>query len=501
MNNSRKNKKCKKIKNNSIEKNSLNQQERGNMANKLFGTDGIRGQANSDRLSVQKVLKLAQAVGVVFKKTKPVPDGVLKQNNSFSQDMDQKRPVVVVGKDTRISGDMLEAALCAGLNSIGYDVYKIGVMPTPAVSSSVPYFKAAFGVMISASHNPYADNGIKLFGPDSFKMTDEMISQVEELFFQESLDAYLAGPDEIGRIFEKDYSEEYIRRLIHSLGEGASFKGIKAAVDCANGAQSDLAEKVFRRLGAEVFVVNNRPTGININEQCGATHPESISKAVTELGVDVGLAFDGDADRLIMADETGKVADGDQLIGALALEMQKSGQLSSTSVVATVMSNLGLEEELKKHGLFLQRTQVGERYVVEKMRQIKAQVGGESSGHLVLLDYTSSGDGLLAALHICKAIVDLGKKASQVMHCFQPFPQVMKNVRAKDKEEVKKILQSQKVKEALQTAQEALDKKGRLIIRESGTEPIIRIMVEAEDAELVESQSSFLFDVMSGELS
>ena len=475
------------------------------MVNKLFGTDGMRGKANSYPLTVQTAMKLAQAAGAVFKEEEALADKAettVSERDEASCEMSAagRRPVVIVGKDTRISCDMLEAALCAGLNSVGYDVYRVGVLPTPAVSSAVPFFHAAFGMMISASHNPYADNGIKLFGPDSFKLTDEETAKIEELLFKESLEEYLAGADEIGRTFDKDYSDEYIGRLINSLGEGASLKGMKIAVDCANGAQSALAGEVLRRLGAEAFILNDRPTGMNINEGCGATHPEYISEAVKRLGADVGLALDGDADRLIMADETGKVADGDQLIGALALELKEAGLLSSDTVVATVVSNMGLEEELKKYGLSLQRTKVGERYVVEEMRRIKAQVGGESSGHLVLLDYASSGDGLLAALHICKGMARTKQKASQKLHFFTPFPQVTKNVRASNKEEVKKILQAPKVQEALRASEQALEGKGRLIIRESGTEPLIRIMVESKDAALVESQSSFLSEVMSKEL-
>jgi phosphoglucosamine mutase len=432
------------------------------MTRRYFGTDGVRGRANAGVMSAEMVLKIGMAAGNLYRRG-------------------AHRHRVVIGKDTRLSGYMIEQALTAGLLAAGMDVFLFGPVPTPAVAMLTRSMRADLGVMISASHNPYHDNGIKIFGPDGYKLSDE-----QELEIEKRLDnaALLTPADsaEIGRAKRiEDSQARYIEFAKRTFPKDLSLDGLRIVIDTANGASYKVAPTALWELGAETIQIGNDPNGMNINEKCGSTAPQAMCEKVRETRADIGIALDGDADRVIIADERGNVIDGDQLMALIATAWQERGQLQGGGLVATVMSNLGLERYLSSRQLSLARTRVGDRYVVEHMRSNGFNVGGEQSGHIVLSDFSTTGDGLLAALQVLAEVVRLGKPVSEVCKIFEPVPQVLRSVRFKSG----KPLDDNKVKSAVAAAESRLGKSGRLVIRASGTEPLIRVMAEGDDESLV----------------
>ncbi|MCW2282386.1 phosphoglucosamine mutase [Rhodoblastus acidophilus] len=434
------------------------------MSRKFFGTDGIRGLANKV-ITPELALKVGQAAGIVF------------QNNG------DYRHRVVIGKDTRLSGYMIEYALVAGFTSVGMDVLLLGPMPTPAVAMLTRSMRADLGVMISASHNPYEDNGIKLFGPQGFKLSDEVEHQIEALI-ESDLGARLSGPAALGRARRvDDVRARYVEFAKHTLPRNMSFEGMRVVIDCANGASYKVAPEALWELGAEVFSLGVEPDGFNINRNVGSTAPQALAQRVRELRADIGIALDGDADRVLIVDEHGRLVDGDQLMAVVAQDWRADGKLSRPGIVATVMSNLGLERYLSSLGLSLARTPVGDRYVLEHMREHGYNVGGEQSGHMILSDYCTTGDGLVAAMQVMAVVKRRGKPVSEVCHAFDPLPQILKNVRFKGG----KPLETEAVSKVIQAAKQKLGDEGRLVIRPSGTEPVIRVMAEGDDRAIVES--------------
>ena len=429
---------------------------------KFFGTDGIRGKVNAEPMTAEIAMRVGQAAGAHF----------LRGDH---------RHRVVIGKDTRLSGYMMESAMVAGFTSVGMDVVLLGPMPTPAVAMLTRSMRADLGVMISASHNPFVDNGIKLFGPDGYKLSDEAEASIERRLKKEPA---LAKAELIGRAKRIDDARgRYVHFAKSTFPERLRLDGLKIAVDCANGAAYQVAPEALWELGAEVVPLGVEPNGTNINESCGSTHPEALSGAVVASGADIGLAFDGDADRLIVVDEQGAVVDGDQLMALIALSQSHRGELRGGAVVATVMSNLGLERRLSDDGIDLKRTKVGDRYVLEEMRSSGCNVGGEQSGHIILSDFATTGDGLLAALQVLAVLSERQRPLSEVGRVFTPLPQILKSVRFDARNG--QPLESAAVKAAIASGEAALNGKGRLLIRKSGTEPLIRVMGEGEDEALV----------------
>lgn len=436
------------------------------MTQKYFGTDGIRGRANAFPMTADIALKVAMASAIVLKKNR-----IGAQTNR-----------AVVGKDTRLSCYMLEQAMTAGFLSMGIEVVLTGPIPTPGIAMLTRSLRADLGVMISASHNSYEDNGIKLFGADGFKLDDALEAEIESLIGAD-LSNHLAAPAELGKASRlDDCLGRYAEYVKASFPKNLSLEGLKVVVDCANGAAYKVAPQVLWELEADVISLGTNPNGRNINAGCGATATDALQKAVVENKADIGIALDGDADRLIMVDETGRKIDGDQLMAALALSLKAKGQLAGDTVVATVMSNLGFERFLQGQGLKLFRTAVGDRYVVEAMRQHGYTLGGEQSGHIVLSDYATTGDGLLAALQVLAVLKEKGVKASDALKCFEPAPQILKNVRYKSG----KPMELPEVQSAINKAEARLGEAGRLLVRPSGTEPLIRVMAEGENQSLIE---------------
>ncbi|EHK58464.1 phosphoglucosamine mutase [Allomesorhizobium alhagi] len=434
------------------------------MTRRYFGTDGIRGRANKFPMTAEVAMKVGMAAGLSFQRG-------------------NHRHRVVLGKDTRLSGYMIENALVAGFCAAGMDVFLLGPIPTPAVAMLSRSLRADIGVMISASHNPYYDNGIKLFGPDGYKLSDEIEMRIEALLDQD-VDISLADADGLGRAKRVDgVHDRYIEFAKRTLPRSMSLAGLRIVIDCANGAAYKVAPAALWELGAEVITINNEPNGFNINEECGSTHPVGLSKKVHEVRADIGIALDGDADRMVIVDENGAVVDGDQIMALIAESWHQSGRLAGGGVVATVMSNLGLERFLGDTGLQLHRTQVGDRYVVEHMRAHGLNVGGEQSGHIVLSDFSTTGDGLVSALQVLACIKRQNKPVSEICKKFEPVPQLLKNVRFAGG----KPLEAAPVKAAIEDARNRLGKSGRLVIRPSGTEPLIRVMAEGDDQKLVET--------------
>lgn len=440
---------------------------------RFFGTDGIRGTANVAPMTVEVAQKLGQAAGLHFKRG-------------------DHRHSVLLGKDTRLSGYMIESAMVSGFLSAGMDVTLVGPLPTPAIAMLTRSLRADLGVMISASHNPFGDNGIKLFGPDGFKLSDQDESEIEALM-EKDLTAYLAKPEHIGRASRlNDAAGRYIESAKASFPRKLRLDGMKIVIDCANGSAYRVAPTALWELGAEVIRIGCEPNGVNINEKCGSTHPEALCAAVVKHKADLGIALDGDADRVLIADETGRLIDGDQILALIAQSWVREGRLMGNSVVATVMSNMGLERFLENLGLSLERTAVGDRYVVERMLERQANIGGEQSGHMVLTDFATTGDGLIAALQILAVLVQDGRPASEVCQLFQPFPQKLKNVRYKGA----CPLDMAEVKSRQAEVERKLAGRGRLVLRKSGTEPLVRVMAEAEDANLVDEVVDQMCDVL-----
>ncbi len=444
------------------------------MTRRYFGTDGIRGRANKFPMTAEIAMKVGMAVGLSFQRGK-------------------HRHRVVLGKDTRLSGYMIENAMVAGFCAAGMDVFLLGPVPTPAVAMLATSLRADIGVMISASHNPYHDNGIKLFGPDGYKLSDELERRIES-FLDGEVEIKLAETDALGRAKRVDgVHDRYVEFAKRTLPRSMSLSGLRVVIDCANGAGYKVAPAALWELGAEVVTINSEPNGFNINLDCGSTHPEGLAKKVHEVRADIGIALDGDADRMIIVDENGTVVDGDQIIALIADAWQQAGTLAGGGVVATVMSNLGLERYLSEIGLELHRTQVGDRYVVEHMRAHGFNVGGEQSGHIVLTDFATTGDGLVSALQVLACVKRAERPVSELCRKFEPVPQLLKNVRFSGGSP----LETASVKAAIADAHARLGKTGRLVIRPSGTEPLIRVMAEGDDEALVGSVVDGLVDVIS----
>ena len=442
------------------------------MTEKLFGTDGVRGQANSWPMTADMALRLGAAAGRYFRR-------------------DHQEHRVVIGKDTRLSGYMIEYALTAGFLSTGMNVFLLGPVPTPAVGYLTHSLRADVGVMISASHNPASDNGIKFFGPDVFKLSDEAEAAITALL---EAGVPAAAPENIGRArrFE-DARGRYVEYAKTTFPSGLRLDGLRIVIDCANGAAYRTAPAVLWELGAEVIAIGVEPDGTNINAKCGSTHPEAAAKKVIETGADIGICLDGDADRLILIDETGRVADGDQIMGLIATRWAQAGKLKGNTLVSTVMSNLGLERHLAASGIALERTAVGDRYVVERMLAGGFNLGGEQSGHLVMTDHTTTGDGLIAALQFLCFMVSGNEKASALAQVFKPVPQRLVNIRyAQDTAP----LENDAVQEAIRQGEKRLEGSGRLLIRKSGTEPLIRVMGETEDVAQLDQVISSIVDAV-----
>lgn len=445
---------------------------------KLFGTDGIRGTVNAHPMTSRIAMDVAVAAGHIFRKHLT------------------HRPTVLIAKDTRLSGYQIEPAMVSGFTSAGWDVLLLGPMPTPAVAALTRSMRADMGVMLSASHNPYKDNGIKLFGPQGFKLSDEVEAQIEatvERMGQEGPEFALAEPDKLGRVRRLDGAAgRYMELVKASFPDDLRLDGMKVAVDCAHGAAYRIAPRILYELGADVIEHAVEPNGLNINEQCGATAPKGLRLKVLETGADIGLALDGDADRLIVVDEQGRVIDGDQIMALIALNMKQTGRLQGEGLVTTVMSNLGLERFLEAEGMKLERTKVGDRFVLERMKALGWNVGGEQSGHMILSDYATTGDGMVAALQVLSVMVRQERKASDVLDMFAPVPQVLKNVRFSGTNP----LETPSVQEVITAVEADFGSSGRLVIRKSGTEPLIRVMAEGDDAKAVEQAVDRICDAV-----
>ncbi len=433
------------------------------MARQYFGTDGIRGYANRFPMTPEIAMKVGMAAGLAF----------LRGDHKHR---------VVIGKDTRLSGYMLENALVAGFTAAGMDVFLLGPVPTPAVAMLTRSMRADIGVMLSASHNPYHDNGIKLFGPTGYKLSDEIEKRIESMI-DEDLTPMLAGNGDIGQATRVEgVHDRYIEFAKRTLPRNISLEGLRIVIDCSNGAAYKVAPAALWELGAEVVEIGTSPNGTNINQDCGSTSPHKLVRKVREVRADIGIALDGDADRVIIVDEKGKIINGDQLMAVVAESWNKDNRLTSGGIVATIMSNLGLERFLQSLNLSMARTAVGDRYVVEHMRAHGYNVGGEQSGHIVLSDYATTGDGLVAALQVLAVVQSEDKKVSEVCQRFEPVPQVLKNVRYKNG----KPLENKSVVDAIDHGNDVLANSGRLVIRPSGTEPLIRVMAEGDDQHLIE---------------
>jgi len=443
------------------------------MTRKLFGTDGIRGTANQHPMTAMTALMVGQAAALHFKRG-------------------DHRHRVVIGKDTRLSGYMLENALTSGFLSCGMDVVLAGPVPTPAVARLTRSLRADFGVMISASHNPFHDNGIKFFGPDGYKLSDDVEAEIEARMAT-NMAPELAAAGDIGRAKRlDDVVGRYTEYVKQTVPKGATLDGLKVVIDCANGAAYKVAPEVLWELGADVIKIGVSPNGFNINDGCGSTATDAMRTAVVAHGADIGIALDGDADRVLISDEKGNLVDGDQLMGLIGADWNRRGLLHGGSIVATVMSNLGLEKFLESRDVGLVRTPVGDRYVVEEMRARGCNVGGEQSGHLVLGDFATTGDGLVAALQVLAVLTASGKPASEACRLFDPFPQLLKNVRFSGASP----LELPEVEQAIRDAESRLQGTGRVLIRKSGTEPLIRVMAEGEDEALVNEVVGELADII-----
>ncbi len=443
---------------------------------RLFGTDGVRGATNSE-LTPELAFKLGKAGAHVLSR-------------------DKKRPVVIIGKDTRLSGDMLEDALSAGILAVGGNVIKVGVLPTPAVAYLVRDYKVDAGVVISASHNPFEYNGIKFFNGEGFKLDDDIENDIEDIILRDiDVSSHITG-DKLGRSLEAD--DDALERYAEFLKSTIStdIKGVKIVLDCANGASYKVAGKVYSELGADVAVIGSEPNGININDGCGSTHPEKLQEEVVKRGALIGMAYDGDADRLIAVDEKGRIIDGDKLICICASMMKKLGQLPHDKVTATVMSNLGFHRYMESIGCSVDVTSVGDRYVLESMLKTGCNIGGEQSGHIIFLNHTTTGDGILSSLQLMKAVMLSGRKPSELSDDIEVFPQVLRNARVKN-ENKRAYSDDKEFKKAVAEAERELKDTGRLLIRPSGTEPLVRVMIEGQDVDRITAMADSLSGMLT----
>ncbi|OEU65253.1 MAG: phosphoglucosamine mutase [Desulfovibrio sp. S3730MH75] len=448
------------------------------MSKRLFGTDGMRGQVNIFPMTPDIALKLGLACGHFFRNG-------------------NQRPKVIIGKDTRLSGYVFESALTAGLCAMGMDVFQVGPMPTPAISFLTRNMRADLGIVISASHNPFMDNGIKLFDKDGFKLPDGLEDEIAEMVLSENPNWNYPQSENVGKAAKiEDAKGRYIVYLKYSFPQKMTLKGVKLVLDCANGATYSLGH-MFEELGAEVVTIGNKPNGININDKCGSQYPEVVGQRVIEENADIGLAIDGDGDRLIVVDEKGQVLDGDQLMALCAADLMERGKLNKNMLVATVMSNMALENFMKERGGTLLRTDVGDRYVMEAMRREGAVLGGEQSGHLIFREYSTTGDGLLAALQLLRILCEKNRPLSELSGLLKLYPQSLVNVHVKRKVPFEEV---PAVQEVLKKVEEALGDKGRVLLRYSGTESVARVMVEAEDSSKVDLYTAELADVLEKHL-
>ena len=449
------------------------------MKKKLFGTDGVRGVANRDPMTVEMALKLGRAAGYIFR------DG-------------HHRHRIVIGKDTRLSGYMLECALASGICSMGVDVLLIGPIPTPGIAFITRSLRADAGIVLSASHNPYQDNGIKFFSNTGHKLPDWQEEEMEKLIFSGKIDNVRPTADEVGKAYRiEDALGRYVEFVKNSFPKGMTLDGFRIVVDCANGAAYRVAPEVYQELGAQIFVINNKPDGTNINQNAGSLHPENMSRLVKEYKADIGIAHDGDADRVILCDEKGSIVDGDYIMAIAALDMLKEGNLKNETVVGTVMSNMGLEVALKEKGIKFLRTPVGDRYVLEEMIRLGANLGGEQSGHLIFSDHTTTGDGLITALQILRIMKSTGKKLSQLCQVIERYPQVLLNIRVKKKTAFKLVPE---IKKEADRVEKILGNEGRLLLRYSGTEPIARVMIEGKSKKKIDALAKGLANVIQKKL-
>ncbi|MDC7693092.1 phosphoglucosamine mutase [Asticcacaulis sp. DXS10W] len=447
-----------------------------NRTRKYFGTDGIRGRVNSFPMTAEVAYRVGMAAGKMFMSS------------------DNRRHLAVIGKDTRLSGYMIEPALVAGFTSVGMDVRLFGPLPTPGVAMMTRSMRADLGVMISASHNPYFDNGIKLFGPDGYKLSDEVELAIEARMDGNILDG-IADPQKLGRVQRVDDAQyRYVEIAKATFAKNLLLKGLRIVIDCANGAAYKVAPTTLYELGAEIFCLGVSPDGMNINEKCGSTQPQAMAEKVKELRADIGIALDGDADRLVICDEKGTIVDGDQIMAIIATSLAAKGQLKGGGLVATVMSNLGLERLMTSKGLTLERTKVGDRYVMEKMREGGFNLGGEQSGHVIMLDHATTGDGLIAALQVLAVLVESGRPMSELARQFEPVPQLLKNVRFTGDSP----LNREDVKQAIADGEATLKGTGRVLVRPSGTEPLIRVMAEGDDATQVRAVVDQIIGAIAG---
>lgn len=446
---------------------------------RLFGTDGVRGIANKE-LTPELAFNLGKAGAYVLKK-------------------ENEKPIVVIGKDTRISGDMLENALAAGILAVGGNVIKAGIIPTPAVAYLAKHYNADAGIVISASHNTFEYNGIKFFNGNGYKLDDLLEEKIEDIIISSiNVNSHITG-DKIGKCLEAEENATglYVKHLLDTVDY--SLRGKKIVIDCANGAAFQIAEKIYRELGAEVIVIGNQPNGVNINDGCGSTHPERMAETVKMSGADIGLAFDGDADRLIVADEQGKVIDGDRVIAICARMLKTEGRLAQNKVTATVMSNIGFHKAMEESGIEVDVTGVGDRYVLEQMLKTGCVIGGEQSGHIIFREYTTTGDGILSSLQFIKAVLNSGKKPSELAAEVEIFPQVLVNARINN-EYKKTYMNDPEIADAISEIEKTMDGSGRVLIRPSGTEPLVRVMLEGEDEKELFDMARQLADLIERKL-
>lgn len=446
---------------------------------KMFGTDGVRGVANEE-LTAEIAFNIGKAAAYVLGKR-------------------SKRPIFVIGKDTRISGDMLENALTAGILSVGGNVMKLGVIPTPAVAYLVRYFKADAGVVISASHNPFEYNGIKFFNSEGFKLDDSIENEIEDVIFNGLDEEKVLTAKDIGRCIDakEDSLKIYTDFLLSTID--TRLEGIKIVIDLANGASYKSAKTVFNQLGADVFVLSDDPNGTNINDNCGSTHPENLQKKVVELSADVGLSFDGDADRLIVVDDKGRLVDGDYVLSICAKKLKEDGELNENRITASVMSNIGLHRKMAEYDIKVDTTKVGDKYILESMLKTGSVLGGEQSGHIIFLNYATAGDGVMSALQFLKAYIASGKKLSELRDEIVIYPQVLVNAKVKN-ENKNSVKENEEINTRIREIEEIIGDKGRVLIRPSGTEPLVRVMLEGEDIETLNEYANELAKMIEDKL-
>ncbi len=443
---------------------------------KLFGTDGIRGTSNQFPMRVDLVVKVGQAIGVILNRLQQQT----AKNNSTTV---LSQPKVLIGKDTRLSGYMIEMALASGLSSMGVYVQMVGPLPTPGIGFLTRSMRASAGIVISASHNPYVDNGIKIFGSDGFKFSDQLEKEIERLVAEDQLEKYLPPPNKIGRTKRIDDAQgRYIIHVKSSFPMDYTLDGMRLVLDTANGASYKVARAIFEELGAEVIQIGDEPNGVNINDKMGALHPESVAKAVIDYRADVGISLDGDADRVIMVDEKGQVMNGDHILGICALHLKKKGELKNNTLVVTHMSNFGLEKKMKENGIQVVKVGVGDKYVVEELRKSKCNLGGEQSGHIIFLDHSSTGDGCVAALNVLAVMKETGRPLSELNSSIEDVPQVLINVKVKRKADLDEV---KGYSDLIENIEKKLSGNGRVFVRFSGTEPLVRVLVEGPDRHLI----------------